>query len=345
MKTLTLFGVVLLLAAFYPRTAHAQTPVFDYSTLTSDGPFVTQDAATTVSNRLRITPAQASRTGAGWYRLPRYVEAGFQSTFTFQLGAAGGDGGEGFAFVLLGSVLPAVGSGGSGLGYAGVPNCLAVEFDSSDNVGLPDALPGHVSVQSKGSMPNAADITASLASAAWPANLADGNVHTSRVVYVPGSLKVFIDGAASPVLDAPVNLGTLLALDRGHAWLGFTAATGAGFRTHDILSWSLNLAANPVTATLTGPMDGGSFLSPAFIQLTTSVGSSNGPMARVEFHEGSRRVGVATNSPWSFLWQNVQPGSYRLTATAIDSTGATNISAPVVALMPGFSAGAAKSKL
>ena len=338
MKTLTLFGVVLLMAAFCPRSASGQTPVFDFSTLNSDGPFVTQDSATTISNRLRLTPAQASRTGAGWYRLPRYIEAGFQSTFTFQLGAAGGGGGEGFAFVLLGSALPAVGPAGSGLGYAGVPNCLAVEFDSTDNAGLPDALPGHVSVQSKGTLPNAADITSSLGSAAWPANLADGNVHTGRVVYVPGSLKVFIDGAGSPLLDVPVNLGSLLALVRGQAWLGFTAATGAGFRTQDILSWSLDLAANPVTSTLTGPMDGGSFLSPAFLQLTTSVGSSNGPIALVEFHEGSRRIGVATNSPWSFLWQNVQPGSYRVTATAIDSTGATNISAPVEVLVISSSA-------
>ena len=329
MKTLTIFGVVLLLAAFCPRSARGQSPVFDFSTLNSDGPFVTQDAATTVSNRLRLTPAQASRAGAGWYRLPRYVEAGFQTTFTFQLGAGGGGGGEGFAFVLLGSALPAVGPGGSGLGYAGVPNCLAVEFDTTDNAGLPDALPGHVSVQSKGTLPNAADITASLGSAAWPANLADGNVHTGRVVYVPGSLQVFIDGAASPVLNAPLNLSTLLALDRGQAWLGFTAATGAGYRTHDILSWSLDLAAHPVTVTLTGPMDGGSFLTPAFVQLTTSAGSSNGPIAQVEFHEGSRRIGVATNSPWQFLWQNVQPGRYRLTATARDSTGATNISPPV----------------
>jgi hypothetical protein len=35
-----------------------------------------------------------------------------------------------------------------------------------------------------------------------------------------------------------VNLGTLLDLDHGRAWVGFTSATGGSREAHDILNWS-----------------------------------------------------------------------------------------------------------
>jgi hypothetical protein len=40
------------------------------------------------------------------------------------------------------------------------------------------------------------------------------------------------------VLIVPMDLGAVLSLDHGHAWVGFTAATGGDYENHDILSWS-----------------------------------------------------------------------------------------------------------
>ncbi len=40
------------------------------------------------------------------------------------------------------------------------------------------------------------------------------------------------------VLVVPLNLASTLKLNRGRAWVGFTAATGeATWQTHDILNW------------------------------------------------------------------------------------------------------------
>ena len=71
-----------------------------------------------------------------------------------------------------------------------------------------------------------------------------------------GTLSVFIDDlTANPILIVPLSLDGPLRLgdSHGRAWVGFTAATGAGaeegvWQTHDILAWSLvsDRAGDPV---------------------------------------------------------------------------------------------------
>ena len=40
-------------------------------------------------------------------------------------------------------------------------------------------------------------------------------------------------------------------------------------------------------------------------------------------------IGESTAAPFEFVWSGVSPGTYTLTATAIDAAGATAASAPV----------------
>ena len=43
------------------------------------------------------------------------------------------------------------------------------------------------------------------------------------------------------VLVVPLNLASTLKLNRGRAWVGFTAATGEStWQTHDILNWKFS---------------------------------------------------------------------------------------------------------
>ena len=55
----------------------------------------------------------------------------------------------------------------------------------------------------------------------------------------------------------------------------------------------------------------------------------NGTIARVEFFQGSTKIGEATEAPYSFAWNDVAPGSYILTAKATDTANAATTSAPV----------------
>ena len=60
---------------------------------------------------------------------------------------------DGFAFVLYDALAvntSAVGAGGGGLGYAGLPNSVAVEFDTMGDPSLDEPAVAHVAVLSRG---------------------------------------------------------------------------------------------------------------------------------------------------------------------------------------------------
>ena len=48
-------------------------------------------------------------------------------------------------------------------------------------------------------------------------------------------MEVYLDDEL--IARTPVDLATVAA-SRGHAFIGFTASTGAGFENHDILTWA-----------------------------------------------------------------------------------------------------------
>ena len=54
-----------------------------------------------------------------------------------------------------------------------------------------------------------------------------------------GLMYVYVDNLDSPIITTPINLDKTLKLDRGRAYVGFTASTGnTHWQTHDILQWS-----------------------------------------------------------------------------------------------------------
>jgi hypothetical protein len=201
--------------------------------------------AVRLEDRLRLTADQESQTGAAWLPAKQSVQGGFEATFQWQISRnAQEDGADGFAFVIQNANGLALGDGGDGIGYSGIPNSLAVEFDTLQNPPeefggqLGDPNDNHISVQSQGTLPNSADPTFSLGSATTIPLLADGGVHNAKVAYVPGTLTIFLDDLTRPILTVPVDLGTTLSLDNSRAWIGFTAATGGRSQAHDILSFS-----------------------------------------------------------------------------------------------------------
>ena len=68
-------------------------------------------------------------------------------------------------------------------------------------------------------------------------DLSDGTIRTARIAYTPGTLNVFVDDLSTPVLSVNVDLATMLSLDNGQAYVGFTASSSHASENHDILSW------------------------------------------------------------------------------------------------------------
>jgi hypothetical protein len=227
--------LILMMSLDGTRTAGMQNN-FPLLTLAGD--------AVLLEDRLRLTADQDNQTGAAWLTNPESVDQGFVTTFDWQiLRSDPAVGADGFAFVIQNDSSSALGSGGSGIGYQGIANSLAVEFDTSQNLpeefgsGAGDPNGNHLSVQTRGTQPNSADPTYSLGFTTEIPVLSDGNVHTSKIFYAPGTLLIFLDDLANPVLTIPVNLATTLNLDPDKTWAGFTAATGGRSQAHDILSF------------------------------------------------------------------------------------------------------------
>ena len=199
-------------------------------------------SAQQAGNVLRLTPASPFQAGAAWFAQQQPVGTGFETIFDFRI-TPSGQPADGLVFLVQNYSPVTLGPAGGALGYWSLPNSLAIEFDTYMNVppltNYNDPNANHIAIQSCGPAPNTPDHLAGCTLALQPAlsaTLADGAAHTARITYIPGTLSVFLDG--SQALQAPVDLSTLLSLNNGSAWVGFTGATGGSMETNDLLSWS-----------------------------------------------------------------------------------------------------------
>jgi len=230
---------------------------------------------------LRLTPAALHQIGSAWYTTQLGLANGFSTTFKFQIGGGTPSPGDGFAFVIqngcfgegnCGATALATSPSGEGgsIGYLGLTHSVAIEFDTFQNSGYADVSGDELGIQSCGSSANTPDHNGSaecnlgqidLGTLSTPIQLADGNVHTATISYIPptgcefecpSNLFISIDGQRA--LSSFFNLGNLGLDSSDHAYVGFTAATGGeggNDDNHDILSWSFT--PNQQTATLGGP--------------------------------------------------------------------------------------------
>ncbi len=65
------------------------------------------------------------------------------------------------------------------------------------------------------------------------------------------------------------------------------------------------------------------------VNLAATASDSDGIVSKVEFFEGSNKLGEDDTAPYELAWPAVSPGAYTLTAVATDNDAATTTSAPV----------------
>ncbi|MCF6402916.1 glycosyl hydrolase family 18 protein [Chitinophaga filiformis] len=86
---------------------------------------------------------------------------------------------------------------------------------------------------------------------------------------------------------------------------------------------------------ITSPAANASFNAPAAVTITASASDPDGSVTKVEFYNGSVKLGEATSSPYSYTWTNVGAGNYTLSAKATDNAGAVTTSATVAIVVNG----------
>lgn len=218
---------------------------FSFPDFTNPTNLVLVGDAATVGGVLRVIPGLPGYVkGAAWFTKPQGLASGFETWFRFRLSGGVGSG-DGFAFVIQGDSLTAIGLYGLGLGYSsgpefqlcqdadGIAQSVAVEFDTYYNPWISDLPVPHVSIQTRGPAPNCADHGSSLGATTRIPDILVGD-HTALIRYAPGTMSIFVDDLL--VLEASVDLGAYPALDNG--WVGFTSGAGSAYRDTDILTWT-----------------------------------------------------------------------------------------------------------
>jgi hypothetical protein len=222
--------------------------VFDFENFHNVSDFTFNGNARQTDDRyLLVTPSTTFQKGSVWYNDQINLAQGFSTSFSFSVipSSDSGTTADGLAFLVQNSELTALGANGQDEGYTGITNSLAVEFDTYLSTDYDDPNNNHVGIQSCGTEANTANHGTSCnlgLQPNLPITIADGKQHIADINYTPGQsglpgiFMVSLD--SQTVLTAMIDLSTLLSLNDGAAWVGFTGGTGADFESETILSWS-----------------------------------------------------------------------------------------------------------
>jgi probable HAF family extracellular repeat protein len=217
------------------------TPIIDYGNFGDLSGFTLNGDAVTapVDGMLRLTTAESWKRGSAFITtpIPLANNTSFSTAFSFQMTNPGGlgEGADGLLFVVQAQGATALGNAGGGIGYETINHSLGVEFDTYQNGWDPDN--NHVGIDFNGNI-------TSVATSHQTQPFNDGNPCYAWVDYngVSKILEVRFSRTnvrpAAATLSQPVNLPALLGTNQ--AWVGFTAATGDGWETHDLRSWTFS---------------------------------------------------------------------------------------------------------
>jgi hypothetical protein len=134
-------------------------------------------------------------------------------------------------------------------------------------------------------------------------------------------------------VNVPAN-GTTASLN----WTGLEkgsdyewyASSNDGVNTSNSSTRRFTTTANQAPlVSLTAPANNASFTAPAAFTLTADATDSDDGIAKVEFYQGSVKLGEDTASPYEFNVTGLLVGNYAYTAIAIDAAGKTTLSSVV----------------
>jgi glucose/arabinose dehydrogenase len=86
---------------------------------------------------------------------------------------------------------------------------------------------------------------------------------------------------------------------------------------------------NAPSVAITSPMSNQRFTPSSTIVISASASDSDGAINKVEFYQGTLKLGEDVQSPFQYSWSNVQEGIYNITAKAFDNNNASRVSAIV----------------
>jgi hypothetical protein len=233
---------------------------FSLNSVKNFGMLAFVDNAFAKKDKIILTNGMNYQKGSVWNNLQFSVNQSFETSFSFRMYNPKFEvnspdtpfpGADGIAFVIQNSSHKAIGGHGGRIGYAGIPNSIAVEFDmyyNGSETEFNDPNGNHVAIMSNGKNANSA-FHNSISTLAINDDVVpmkpDSTIYYSKIVYDSDSqfFSVYLDTINTfsiPILSKSIDLSKMIDLTKGEfAWLGFTSATAEDYMTHEIMSWDI----------------------------------------------------------------------------------------------------------
>ncbi len=171
------------------------------------------------------TPYQAA---SAFFKSPVNVQS-FNSDFDFQLTSATADG---FTFTIQNAGPTALGHTGDSLGYAGIPESVAIKFDLFNNAGEGIDSTG---IFTDGALPTVPSIDLT----GTGINLHSGDMMHAHLSYDGNALTLTLtDLVTNATWTQPFAIDIPTIVGGNTAYVGFTAGTGGKTAVQQILNWT-----------------------------------------------------------------------------------------------------------
>ena len=250
-----LYYLYAVIDGVYSDTLELEIFIGNYNLSPDDDNLIFLGSAERVDSNIRLTNAKVKDIGGVWLKRKFSIKKDFITSFEFNITKGSNGiikegsipGADGFAFVMQNQSNPFLGQLGGDIGYSGISNSVAVEFDLFQNPYDPNG--NHLAVQSMGSEPNIPNHLIKSSVLGMNENIVtikQDVLYYAKIEYdwANKELKVYLNtnsDLTNPALVVnSLDLTSKLNLkDDEYVFIGFTASTGDGYQEHHISNWMI----------------------------------------------------------------------------------------------------------
>ena len=106
-------------------------------------------------------------------------------------------------------------------------------------------------------------------------------------------------------------------------------ASGIAVIPGTVLSPFTITANSAPTVSITSPAANATFTAPATLNLTANAADTGGNIVKVEFFNGTAKLGEDFMAPYAYSWTGIAAGTYSITVKATDNLGLSTTSTPI----------------
>lgn len=138
-----------------------------------------------------------------------------------------------------------------------------------------------------------------------------------------------LNGTNWTAIGSTLSMSYTIPHFMGYRFGLFTYATksSGGYADFDFyrvganITEATNSANNSAATSISVSANNTAYTAPATINLTATTSISGGTISKVEFYNGTTKLGEDASSPYTYSWTNVAAGTYSITAVATDNLG------------------------